>query len=79
MNNYDEDAIKKIFSEVLGLSMHEVTDSLAYNSCVQWDSLKHLQLVAMLEESFGIEIEMDDIIAMENYGMVKSILQKYLM
>ena len=58
--------------------MEEVTDTLAYNSCAQWDSLKHLQMVAMFEERFGIEIDMDDIIAMENYGKVREILHKYL-
>jgi len=32
----------------------------------------------MFEETFDIEIEMDDIIAMEDYGKVKDILHKYL-
>lgn len=78
MVSFDENTIKNIFCEVLGIPAQEVTDTLAYNSCVQWDSLKHLQLVAMIEETFGIEIEMDDIIAMETYGKVKEILHKYL-
>ena len=78
MTSFDENTIKNIFYEVLGIPAEEVTDALAYNSCVQWDSLKHLQLVAMFEEKFEIEIDMDDIIAMENYGKVKEILHKYL-
>ncbi|MDD1687184.1 acyl carrier protein [Methanoregula sp.] len=78
MAPFNEDTIKNIFCEVLGLPAQNVTDTLAYNSCEQWDSLKHLQIVAMFEESFGIEIDMDDIIAMETYGKVKEILHKYL-
>lgn len=78
MTLFDENKIKNIFCEVLGLSAQEITDTLAYNSCVHWDSLKHLQMVAMMEETFDIEIEMDDIIAMEDYGKVKDILRKYL-
>jgi acyl carrier protein len=78
MASSDENTIKNIFCEVLGIPATEVKDTLAYNSCIQWDSLKHLQIVAMLEENFTIEIEMDDIIAMENYGRVKEILKKYL-
>jgi len=78
MASFDEDIIKNIFCEVLGIPVEEVTDTLAYNSCAQWDSLKHLQMVAMFEERFGIEIDMDDIIAMENYGKVREILHKYL-
>jgi len=78
MASFDENTIKNIFCEVLGISVTDVTDTLAYNSCEQWDSLKHLQMVAMLEETFKIEIDMDDIIAMENYARVKEILRKYL-
>lgn len=78
MAPFNEDTIKNIFCEVLGLPAQNITDTLAYNSCEQWDSLKHLQIVAMFEESFGIEIDMDDIIAMETYGKVKEILHKYL-
>jgi len=56
--------LKTSFVKSSDYQWQEVTDTLAYNSCVQWDSLKHLQLVAMFEETFDIEIEMDDIIAM---------------
>ena len=56
MVSFDENTIKNIFCEVLGISSTDVTDTLAYNSCIQWDSLKHLQMVAMLEETFKIEI-----------------------
>ncbi|MEI6293415.1 MAG: acyl carrier protein [Methanomicrobiales archaeon] len=78
MTNFDVDKIRDIFCEVMGIPEQDVVDTLAYNSCAQWDSLKHLQMVAMFEETFDIEIEMDDIIAMENYGKVKKILHKYL-
>jgi acyl carrier protein len=78
MTSFDENSIKNIFCEVLGLPADAVNDALAYNSCEQWDSLKHLQMVAMFEENFDIEIEMDDIIAMETFGKVKEILRKYL-
>jgi acyl carrier protein len=77
MAAFDENTIKNIFCEVIGIPEESVTDALAYNSCEQWDSLKHLQMVAMFEERFDIEIEMDDIIAMETFGKVKEILRKY--
>jgi len=69
--------VKKIFCEVLGVDESDVDDSTSYNSFRPWDSLKHLQLVSMLEDEFGIEFEMDDIIAMENFGLVKKIVAKY--
>ncbi len=70
--------IKKIFCEVLGVDESDVDDSTSYNSFRPWDSLKHLQLVSMLEDEFDIEFEMDDIIAMENFGLVRELTAKYL-
>jgi acyl carrier protein len=78
MTSFDENSIKDIFCQAIGLPAEAVHDALAYNSCEQWDSLKHLQMVAMFEEKFDIEIEMDDIIAMETFGKIKEILRKYL-
>lgn len=77
MNNQDK-KVKEIFCCVLGVEETEVNDDTAYNSFEKWDSLKHLQLVSELEDSFDIEFEMDDIIAMENFGLVKEIIGKYL-
>jgi len=70
--------IKRIFCEVLGVDESEVNDSTSYNSFKPWDSLKHLQLVSMYEDKFDIEFEMDDIIAMENFGLVKDIVTRYI-
>ena len=69
--------IKKIFCEVLGVDESDVDDSTSYNSFRPWDSLKHLQLISMFEDEFDIEFEMDDIIAMENFGLVKEIVAKH--
>jgi acyl carrier protein len=67
-------AIKKIFCEILGADESAVTDETAYNSFPAWDSLKHLQMVAAFETEFDIELEMDDIIDMQNFRLVKEII-----
>jgi len=74
----EEDIIKSIFGEVIGIDESEVNDSIAYNSCEQWDSLLHLELINELEDAFDVEFEIDDIIAMETFGKVKEIVMKYL-
>lgn len=69
---------KKIFCEVLSVAEAEVNNETSYESFAPWDSLKHLELISRLEEEFGIEMKMDDIIAMETFGKVEEITQKYL-
>ena len=70
--------IKQIFCDVLGVSESEVNDNTSYNSFEAWDSLKHLEFIAKLEEEFNIDIEMDDVIAMESFRKIKEIMEKYL-
>lgn len=74
----NEEKIKKIFADAFEISEEDVNDDIAYNSYKPWDSLKHLQLVSMLEEELDIELEMDDIIDMSTYQKVREIVMKYL-
>lgn len=50
---------------------------LKYQAVVAWDSVGHMQLMAALEEAFGIELEIDDIIDFSSYEKGKQILAKY--
>jgi acyl carrier protein len=70
--------IKRLFCEVLGVDEAEVDDSTSYNSFRPWDSLKHLQMISVFEDEFDIEFDMDDIIAMENFLLVKDIVNRYI-
>jgi len=72
------DTIVDIFSAVMGIPKNELNDAIAYNSHPAWDSLKHLQLISELETAFDIEFDMDDVIAMENFGLVRELTAKYL-
>lgn len=74
----DEETIKRIFSEVIGIDESKINDSIAYNSCESWDSLVHLELINELEDEFKIEFEMDDVIAMETFGIINEIIMKHL-
>ena len=52
-------------------------DGLEYESIVEWDSVGHMGLIAEIEEAFGIELEMDDVIDFSSYVKGKEILKKY--
>lgn len=79
MSENQNAVIKRIFCEVLGVNESDVDDSTSYNSFRPWDSLKHLQLISTYEDEFDIEFEMDDVIAMENFGLVKEIVTRYIL
>ena len=50
---------------------------LKYQDAPAWDSVGHMQLMAALEESFGIELDIDDIIEFSSYEVGKAIFSKY--
>ncbi len=67
---------QKAFIEAFGVEEDQL-EHLEYQSIAEWDSVGHMGLVAQLEEEFDIEIEMDDVIALESYAKGKLILVKY--
>ena len=66
----------KAFIESLEID-ENVLDSLEYQSVDTWDSVGHMSLMAQLEETFDIMIDMDDIIDFSSYKKGKEILKKY--
>jgi acyl carrier protein len=41
-----------------------------------WDSLKQMELIVSLEQSFGVELSFDDIVAMQSVGEIKRVLRE---
>ena len=52
-------------------------DKLEYQQIEEWDSVAHMQLMAMLEEEFNIELDIDDVIDFSSFKVGIDILKKY--
>lgn len=72
-----EKKIKKIFAQLFGVAESKINDAVSYNSFRGWDSLMHLELINKLENEFNISIDIDDVLAMENFKKAKEIVKKY--
>lgn len=72
-----EEELKYCFSEALGIAMDTDFESLKYRGIQQWDSLRHMALVAAIETTFDIMLEPDDVMDMGSFNKVKEILAKY--
>jgi acyl carrier protein len=77
MNNIDE-SLQLIFSNILGVNLNRITDEIKYNSFENWDSLRHLQIVAAIEEEYNIELSFEDITSLRTFKAAKEITKKYL-
>ncbi|MDF1507842.1 acyl carrier protein [Robertmurraya sp. DFI.2.37] len=69
--------LKVIFAEALGIEESQVTDTLAYNTIPEWDSVAHMALVAEIDDQFDIMLDTDDVLDLSSFAKAKEILQKY--
>jgi acyl carrier protein len=54
-----------------------VLANLKYQDISTWDSVGHMSLMTELEETFGIEMHIDDIIEFSSFEVGRAILAKY--
>ena len=51
--------------------------TLAYQAIPGWDSIGHMGLMAVLEEAFGITLDIDDVIDFSSFVKGQELLKKY--
>ena len=65
------------FMESFSIDKQALNDTLEYNSVEEWDSVGHMTLIGLLEDTFDIAMDMDDIIDFSSYNKGYEILEKY--
>jgi acyl carrier protein len=70
--------VAEIFREELELDDLVLTDDTTADDVEEWDSLSHVQLVAAMEEAFGIEFKSREILSWENIGDLIDSIEKKL-
>ncbi len=67
--------IAEVFAVVFENENLEISEETDANDIKEWDSFKHLSLLAMLEKEFRIKFEVDDIVSMENVGDIARLIE----
>lgn len=65
-----EERIKAIMADIFMVSPSEIGTKTSMESLEQWDSLAQINLVAALEEEFGVMFEVEDFELMTNFESV---------
>ena len=68
--------LESLLAEILQIPVTRITDNLAMRDVETWDSLKHMELIMLLEETFGIELTFDEIVAMQSVREIKRVLME---
>lgn len=69
------EGVQKAFASSFGVDPAKITPATVPEDVKKWDSLGHMTLVAALEENFGLQFEVDEIMEMATVAAILSILE----
>jgi len=76
MNSRDNKKLSLLIKDTLQLDSEKGIELLSNSNCPKWDSLAQMSLVAVLENEFSINIEIDDFAKLTSYTSIKLMLEE---
>lgn len=73
-----EDQLKGVVAAMLDLDIDSIDDRTSTDTVSQWDSVRHMNLVIALEESFGISIPDDEVATLTSYPIIRATIEEQL-
>lgn len=71
-----EQRLRAVFREALELEPDTDPAELVFRNHPNWDSLGHMTLVVAIENEFGVEIDVDQIIEIDCFEAAANVLRK---
>ena len=66
--------LNEVFRDVFDDERITVTDATTANDIDDWDSLEHINLLAAIEQEFGMKFNMGQVVSMKNVGEMADII-----
>ncbi len=66
--------LNEVFRDVFDDDSIVVTDKTTADDIEEWDSLEHINLIAAVEQEFGMKFNMGQIVSMKNVGEMADII-----
>lgn len=63
--------------EIFGAEEEELTDNATPDDLESWDSVTHMDLMALFEDEWDISLDVEEITEMVTIGLMKEILRKH--
>lgn len=70
--------LNEVFQDIFDDDMITVTDATCADDIEGWDSLEHINLIAAVEQEFGIKFNMGQIVSMKNVGEMVDIIMSHV-
>lgn len=66
--------LNEVFRDVFDDEEITVTETTTADDIEDWDSLEHINLLAAVEQEFGIKFNMGQVVSMKNVGEMAEII-----
>ena len=66
--------LNEVFRDVVDDEESTVTDATTADDIEDWDSLEHINLLAAVEQAFGMKFNMGQVVSMKNVGEMADIV-----
>ena len=73
-----QDRVRQIMANVLGISPQHVDEGMSMDTVVGWDSVRHLNLILALEESFNVRFTSEETGVMTTYPDILQVLARHV-
>ena len=70
--------LNEVFRDVFDDESITVTEETTSDDIDDWDSLEHINLIAAVEQQFGIKFNMGQIVTMKNVGEMVNIIESQI-
>ncbi|MEZ5065555.1 MAG: acyl carrier protein [bacterium] len=70
------DRIRTIVADVLGVAAVKLSPEASQSDVPEWTSLNHLRLITELESAFGVELTMDEALALTSLPRIRERLER---
>ena len=68
------ETLNGVFQDVFDDESIEVHDETTSDDIEDWDSLEHINLIAAVEQEFGVKFNMGQVVSMKNVGEMVDII-----
>ena len=70
--------LNKVFQEVFDDPSIRLTPQTTADDIEDWDSLEHINLIAAVEQEFGMKFTMGQVVTMKNVGEMADIIMSQI-
>ena len=70
--------LNEVFRDVFDDESIVVTDETTADDIEDWDSLEHINLLAAVEQQFGVKFNMGQIVTLQNVGEMVDLIESMI-